>query len=81
MSQKKGAGGRLQNYDWRGRYSKTSYGPPPISNNEKRRRRKEARRQSLFCKAKKTKDKYLFETFLALQMKYLTLFLMSIVKG
>ena len=67
---KKGAGGRLQNYDSHGRYAKTNYfisESPKESKKEKAQRREKHRREELFNRVKKSKDPYLFDVFLAIE--------------
>ncbi|MBO5286254.1 MAG: hypothetical protein J6B16_05090 [Clostridia bacterium] len=66
MPTKKGAGGRQQNYDSRGRYTKTDYAKlyyTPPSRKEKTQKRKDSKREELFNRARNSKDKYLFEVF------------------
>lgn len=73
MPTKKGAGGRQQNYDSRGRYSKTYYftfETPKISKREKARRKEEKRRSELYERASVSKDKYLFDVYLALEKNF-----------
>lgn len=67
MPLKRGAGGRLQNYNPRnGRFTSTYYGKPleiKLTRKEKAKKKEEQRRLNLYNKAKKSKDKYLFETY------------------
>lgn len=70
MPVKRGAGGKLQNYDSHGRYAKTNYSflyEVKPSRKEKARRKEEARRDALYHRAKNSKDPYLLEVFLAIE--------------
>lgn len=70
MPVKRGAGGKLQNYDSHGRYAKTNYSflyEVKPSRKEKARRKEEARREALYHRAKNSKDPYLLEVFLAIE--------------
>jgi hypothetical protein len=65
-----GAGGRLQNYDSKGRYCKNNYfdfTPPVFTKKEIRRRKEEKRRQELYEKAKSSDNAYVFDVYLALE--------------
>ena len=65
-----GAGGKLQNYDSKGRYCKNNYfdfTPPTFTKKEIRRRKEEKRRQELYEKAKCSDDAYIFDVYLALE--------------
>ncbi len=65
-----GAGGKLQNYDSKGRYCKNNYfdfTPPAFTKKEIRRRKEEKRRQELYEKAKNSDDAYVFDVYLALE--------------
>ena len=68
MPTKKGAGGRLQNYDpTTGRFAKTDYAklypPREPTRKEKARKREAARREFLFDRAKKSRDPLVFDVF------------------
>ncbi len=70
MPVKRGAGGKLQNYDSHGRYAKTNYSflyEVKPSRKEKARRKEDARREALYHRAKNSKDPYLLEVFLAIE--------------
>ncbi len=71
MATKIGAGGHRQNYDPRtGRYAKTTFPglvKLPPTRKEKAQRREELRRLELFNRAKKSRDKYVFEVYLAIE--------------
>ena len=65
-----GAGGKLQNYDSKGRYCKNNYfdfTPPAFTKKEIRRQKEEKRRQELYEKAKNSDDAYVFDVYLALE--------------
>ncbi len=65
-----GAGGKLQNYDSKGRYCKNNYfdfTPPAFTKKEIRRRKEEKRRQELYEKAKNSDDAYVFDVYLTLE--------------
>ena len=65
-----GAGGKLQNYDSKGRYCKNNYfdfTPPVFTKKEIRRRKEEKRRQELYEKAKISDNAYVFDVYLALE--------------
>ena len=72
MPLKRGAGGRLQNYNPRnGRFAK-NYNLiciPEIkpTKKEKALRKEEHRREALYNRAKNSRDKYLFETYLEIE--------------
>jgi len=73
MPTKVGAGGHQQNYDSHGRYCRKdhfSLEPPKLSKKETARRKEEKRRQGLFERAKNSKDKYLFDVYLALEQNF-----------
>ena len=68
MPTKKGAGGRQQNYDPRtGRFAKTDYAklypPREPTRREKARKREEQRRETLFNRAKNSRDPLVFDVF------------------
>ena len=68
MPTKKGAGGRLQNYDPRtGRFAKTDYAklypPREPTRKEKARKREAIRREILFNRAKNSRDPLVFDVF------------------
>ncbi len=72
MPTKKGAGGRLQNYSsTTGRYVKTNYElldpPKPPSRKEKARRREAVRRETLYNRAKNSRDPLVFDVFCAIE--------------
>ena len=65
-----GAGGKLQNYDSKGRYCKNNYfdfTPPAFTKKEIRRQKEEKRRQELYEKAKNSDDAHIFDVYLALE--------------
>ena len=70
MATKIGAGGHRQNYDPRtGRYAKTTFPglvKLPPTRKEKAQRREELRRLVLFNRAKKSRDPYVFNVYLAI---------------
>ena len=66
MPTKRGAGGRQQNYDSHGRYTKTDYTKlycAPPTRREKAQRRRELKQEELFNRARNSKDQYVFEVF------------------
>ncbi len=68
--EKIGAGGKLQNYDSKGRYCKNNYfdfTPPAFTKKEIRKRKEEKRRQELYERAEKSDDPYIFDVYLALE--------------
>ena len=72
MPTKKGAGGRQQNYDPRtGRFAKTDYAklypPREPTRKEKARKREEQRRETLFNRAKNSRDPLVFDVFCAIE--------------
>lgn len=75
MPKKKGAGGRLQNYDSKtGRFAKTDYikffeEKPLYTRKEKAIKKEENRREQLFNRAKNSKDELVFEVFCEIEKK------------
>lgn len=67
MPMKRGAGGRMQNYDSYGRYAKAVRIPPMPTRKEKARQREERKREELFNRARKSKDPYLFDVYIAIE--------------
>jgi len=66
MPTKKGAGGRQQFYDSRGRYAKLVIEAPHLykkSRKERASQKELLRREILYNRAKKSKDTFLFEVF------------------
>ncbi|MBO5223387.1 MAG: hypothetical protein J6C23_02615 [Clostridia bacterium] len=72
MPTKKGAGGRQQNYDpHTGRFAKTDYAKlyphSKPTRKEKARKREAQRRESLYNRARNSKDPLVFEVFCAIE--------------
>ncbi len=66
MATKKGAGGRQQNYNpHTGRYTKTDYSilVPQPTRKEKAQKREKLRRETLYNRAKNSKDPYIFDLY------------------
>lgn len=74
MPTKKGAGGRQQNYDPRtGRFVKTDYTTlflsEKLTRKEKAQRKEKLRRESLYNRAKKSRDPLIFDVYLAIEQE------------
>lgn len=73
MPTKKGAGGRLQNYDSHGRYAKMSsfdYYDLKLTKKEKAMMREKNKRDELFNKAKKKNDPLVLDVFLEIERSF-----------